>query len=110
MFGMWETTSWAVEVPLNSFELLVAGGALLICAAILLLVRRNSRVVLENSAVTEEFMAYMARIANGVENLQGLQMPNSEAITRDVLLRLQEMAKAKPNGKVREMPGVFSER
>ena len=106
---MLEMAKWAQDVPLTSFQLLVAGGALLICAAILLLVRRNSRVVLENSAVTEEFMAYMARIASGVENLQG-QMPNSEAITRDVLLRLQEMAKAKPNGKVREMPGVFSER
>ncbi len=101
MLGMWQATNWATDLPLSSFELLAAGGALLICAAILLGVRRRQRVELESSVVTEELMAYLARIANALE---GLQVPSSDAITKDVLLRLQEMANAKPAGKVREMP------
>jgi hypothetical protein len=88
------------EVPLTSFQLLTVGGGLLLCAALLLMVRRKSRVEVESSVVTEELMAYLARIANALE---GLQVPSSEAITKDVLLRLQEMANAKTTGKVREM-------
>jgi hypothetical protein len=88
------------EVPLTSFQLLAVGGGLLLCAALLLMVRRKSRVEVESSVVTEELMAYLARIANALE---GLQVPSSEAITKDVLLRLQEMANAKTAGKVREM-------
>ena len=105
MFGLWQTT-WA-DVPLTSLELLVAGGALLICAAILLGVRRKQRVEMENSVVTEELMAYLARIANALE---GMQVPSSDAITKDVLLRLQEIANTKPAGKVREMPVTYSDR
>jgi hypothetical protein len=88
------------EVPLTSFQLLSVGGGLLLCAALLLMVRRKSRVEVESSVVTEELMAYLARIANALE---GLHVPSSEAITKDVLLRLQEMANAKAAGKVREM-------
>jgi hypothetical protein len=103
MLGMWQGTNWATELPLSSFELLVGGGALLICAAILLGLRRRQRVELETSMVTEELMAYLARIANALEGLQRIEMPSSDAITKDVLLRLQEIANAKPGGKVREM-------
>jgi hypothetical protein len=85
MFGMWQATHWT-DLPVTSFELLVAGGALLICAAALLSVRKKNRVVLESSVVTEELIA----------------------ITKDVLLRLQEMANVKQ--KVKEMPLTFSDR
>jgi hypothetical protein len=88
------------DVPLTSFQMLAVGGGLLLCAALLLMVKRKSRVEVESSVMTEELMAYLARIANALE---GLQVPNSEAITKDVLLRLQEMANAKTSGKVREM-------
>ncbi len=101
MLGMWQTTNWSLDVPLTSLELLVAGGALLICAAILLGTRWKQHIEVESSPVTEETMAYLARIANALE---GLQVPSSDAITKDVLLRLQEIANAKPAGKVREMP------
>jgi hypothetical protein len=104
MFGMWQATHWT-DLPVTSFELLVAGGALLICAAALLSVRKKNRVVLESSVVTEELMAYLGRIANALERLQ---MPASDAITKDVLLRLQEMANVKQ--KVKEMPLTFSDR
>jgi hypothetical protein len=108
MVGMFETTTGVLGVELTSFELIVAGGALLICAAILLGVRRNRRVELESSAVMAEMMVYLSRIANALENLQ---VPSSDAITKDVLLRLQEIANAKPGGKVREIPvPTFSDR
>ncbi|MGC2764957.1 MAG: hypothetical protein WB607_05590 [Candidatus Acidiferrum sp.] len=101
---MWQATHWT-DLPVTSFELLVAGGALLVCAAALLSVRKKNRVVLESSVVTEELMAYLGRIANALERLQ---MPASDAITKDVLLRLQEMANVKQ--KVKEMPLTFSDR
>lgn len=107
MVGMWQATNWTLNVPLTSGELLVGGGALLILAAVLLLVSRKKRVTMESSVVSEELMAYLARIADALERMQ---VPNSEAITKDVLLRLQEMAGAKANGKVREMPVTFSDR
>jgi hypothetical protein len=108
MLGMFEITTGALGLKLTSFELIVAGGALLICAAILLGLRRNQRVELENSVVIAEVMVYLSRIATALENLQ---VPSSDAITKDVLLRLQEIANTKPNGKVREIPvGSFSDR
>ena len=100
MLGMFEAMTGALGVELTSFELIVAGGALLVCAAILLGLRRHRRVELENSAVMAEMMVYLSRIANALENLQ---VPSSDAITKDVLLRLQEIANAKPSAKVREM-------
>jgi hypothetical protein len=106
MFGMLQANWFAL--PVTSSELLVAGGALLICAALLLsLARRKNRVVLESSVVTEELMAYLGRISNSLERMQ---MPSSDAITKDVLLRLQEIANVKQGGKVKEMPLTFSDR
>jgi hypothetical protein len=106
MFGMWQGTNLSA-LPVTSYELLIAGGALLICAALLLSLKRKTRVVVESSVVTEELMAYLGRIANAMERLQ---MPASDAITKDVLLRLQEMANVKQGGKVKEMPLTFSDR
>jgi len=104
MLGMWET---GIDVPVTSFQLLLSAGALLTFAAILLGFRRKPRVEVESSAVTEELMAYLARIANALE---GIQVPSSEAITKDVLLRLHEIANTKPNVRVREMPVTLTDR
>jgi hypothetical protein len=104
MLGVWEM---GIDVPITSFQLLLSAGALLTLAAILLGFRRKSRIELESSAVTEELMAYLARIANALE---GIQVPSSESITKDVLLRLHEIANTKPNGKVREMPVTLTDR
>lgn len=101
MLGMMEVPTWMVYEPLSSYQLLLIGGALLILAALLMGLRRKTRITLENSVVTEELMIYLARIANAVERPQG---PSAEEITVQVIKRLEEIANAKPNGKVREIP------
>ena len=104
VYGMIQMPNWATGGSLSSAQLLVAGGALLMCAAILLLVRRKRIVEMQSNVVTTELMAYLARIAEALERPRG---PSTEEVTREVLLRLQEMANAKPNGKevkVREIP------
>lgn len=85
-----------------SYELLAA-GALLLCAAALLLSRRKIRMELDHSPITDELMVCLVRLASAVEALRG---PGQEEITRNVLVRLHEIATAnpKPSAKVREMP------
>ncbi|HTQ95588.1 MAG TPA: hypothetical protein VMH89_02210 [Candidatus Acidoferrum sp.] len=100
MLGMFSLVEWG-DIPLSSFQMLVTGGGLLLFAAILLMVRRKSRVEVESSMVTEELMAYLARIANALENPR--EQTTKEELTAEVLRRLQEIAAVKPNGKVREM-------
>jgi hypothetical protein len=107
MFGMWEMTKWVPDVPLSSFQLLVAGGALLICAAILLGMRRKMKVEMENSVVTEELMAYLARIANALESPR---TPTGEEISAQLLRRIAEKEEGRLNGKVREMPFTLLDR
>jgi hypothetical protein len=85
----------------TSFELLIAGGLLLLCAAAMLLARRNPHVEVDHSPVTDQLMVGLERIASALEGLRG---PSQDEITRNVLVRLHEIANAKPNGKVREMP------
>lgn len=101
LLGMMEVPKWMANEPKSSYELLMIGGALLILAAVLMGLRRKTRITLESSVVTEEMMIYLSRIANAVERPQG---PSMEQVTVEVLKRLEEMAKAKPNGKVREIP------
>jgi hypothetical protein len=86
----------------TSFALLTA-GALLLCAAALLLTHRKARVELDHSPVTHELMVCLARLASAVEALRG---PSQEEITRNVMVRLHEIAtaKPKPSEKVRQMP------
>jgi hypothetical protein len=100
MFGAMQLAGWGLDVPLSSFQLLALGGGLLLCAALLLMIRRKTRVEVESSIVTEELMAYLARIANALE---AQRTPTGEEVTADVLRRLQDIANAKPTGKVREM-------
>jgi hypothetical protein len=100
MLSMFVLSNWGWDVPLSSFQLLVAGGVLLICAAVLLLMGRKSRVELQSSVVTEELMAYLSRIAN---SLEALRVPSTEETAAEVLRRLQDIANSKSNSKVREM-------
>jgi hypothetical protein len=100
MLGMFSFVEWG-DMPLSSFQMLVVGGGLLIFVAILLMVRPKSRVEVESSIVTEELMAYLARIANALENPR--EQTTKEELTAEVLRRLQEIAAVKPNAKVREM-------
>ncbi|HUN61795.1 MAG TPA: hypothetical protein VMU53_07390 [Candidatus Sulfotelmatobacter sp.] len=87
---------------MTSFELLTV-AALLLSAAALLLGRRKSRITMEHSPLTDELIVCLARVASAVEALRG---PSEEEITRNVLVRLHEIANAKPkpSAKVREMP------
>jgi len=106
MLGMMETKSlgnWITETPLTSYELILAAGGLLALAAVLLWVQRRTRIAVESSGVSEELMIYLARIANALERPLP-QGPSTDDVTREVLLRLEQMATAKPNGKVKEMP------
>jgi hypothetical protein len=95
------------EIPLSSFGLMMAGGGLLLVAGILLALTRKAKVEVAASTVTDELMICLARIAEGLE---GLRAPSREEVTRDVLVRLHEIATVKPSAKVREMPGVFVKR
>jgi hypothetical protein len=92
---------WVQGIPLTNVEMLVAGGVLLVFAGFLIGVRRRSRIALQNSAVTEELIAYLARIANALETSRP---PSADEISAQVVKRVAEMAEAKPNGRVREMP------
>jgi len=96
-----EVPSWMVGMPLTSFQLLVAAGALLICAALLLAVRQRMRVTMERSLLTDELIIYLGRIADALEQQR---TPSTDEVTVAVMRRLEEMGNAKANGKVREMP------
>jgi len=98
---MMEGLNWMASIPLTSLQLLVAGGALLICAAVLLGLRRQTRVTVERSLLTDELMIYLGRIADALEKQR---IPSTDDVTVSVMRRMEEMASAKPNGKVREMP------
>ena len=95
--------SWITDTPVTSYQLILAAGGLLAVAAVLLWVQRRAHVALESSNVSDELMIYLARIANALERPLP-QGPSSDDVTREVLRRLEQMANAKPNGKVREMP------
>ena len=98
---MMEGPNWMMSIPLTSFQLLVAGGALLICAAVLLALRRQTRVTVERSLLTDELMIYLGRIADALEHQR---TPTTDDVTVAVMRRMEEMGNAKANGKVREIP------
>ena len=96
--------SWVAGAPASSYQLMLAAGALLVVAAALLWFNRRTRIALDSSAVSEELMAYLARIADAVER-PAPQAPNIDDITREVLLRLEQIANSKQqNGKVKAIP------
>lgn len=107
---MWEMLATAEPLgnwlggTVVSSQLILAAGALLVVAAVLLWFNRRTRIALDSSAVSEELMIYLARIANAVER-PAPQAPNVNDITREVLLRLEQIANSKqPNGKVKPIP------
>jgi hypothetical protein len=95
------TPDWIQNGPLTSVGLIVAGGVLLVVAGFLAGVRRKTRIVVEHSVVTQEVMAYLARMTDALETSRP---PDIDQLTGQVLRRLQEMSEARPNGKVREIP------
>jgi len=101
MMAMMDGPNWMVSVPVTSFQLLVAGGALLVFAAVLLGLRRRTRVMVERSLLTDELMIYLGRIADALEHPR---TSSTDDVTVAVMRRMEEMGNAKANGKVREMP------
>jgi len=94
---------WIADTPMTSYQLILIAGGLLVMAAVLLWVQRRTRIALESSVVSEELMIYLGRIANALERPVP-QGPSADEVTKEVLRRLEQMANAKPNGKVKEMP------
>ena len=101
MMAMMDGPNWMVSVPVTSFQLLVAGGALLVFAAVLLGLRRRTRVMVERSLLTDELLIYLGRIADALEHPR---TSSTDDVTVAVMRRMEEMGNAKANGKVREMP------
>jgi len=101
MMAMAGGANWMASIPLTSFQLLLAAGVLLICAAVLLGLRRQTRVTVERSLLTDELMIYLGRIADALEHQR---TPTTDDVTVAVMRRMEEMGNAKANGKVREMP------
>ena len=94
---------WLADTPLTSYQLILVAGALLVVAAVLLWVHRRTRIAVDSSTVSEELMIYLARIANALERPVP-HGPSTDEVAREVLLRLEQIANAKPNGKVKEIP------
>ena len=94
---------WIADTPLTSYQLILIAGGLFVVAAVLLWLQRRTRIAVDSSVVSEELMIYLGRIANALERPLP-QGPSPEEVTKEVLRRLEQMANAKPNGKVKEMP------
>lgn len=100
-WGVIQAKMWWVDGTVLSSQMMIMGGGLLLAAALLLAVRRKTRVTLENSLVTQEMMIYLSRIADALERIEP---PSSDEVTANVLRKLEEIAHAKPNGKVTQIP------
>jgi len=72
---VWMTVAtWDPQLPLSSFQMLVASGALLFAAGLLLGLRRKNRVALQRTLLTDEVMIYLSRIADAVERQAAQQI------------------------------------
>jgi hypothetical protein len=67
VFLLMQTPGDLPDVPMSSFQLIVAAGALLIVAALLLGLRRPRNVAVQRSLLTDELMIYLGRIADAME-------------------------------------------
>ncbi len=96
-----ETPGYLPDIPMTSFQLMVAAGALLIAAALLLGRRRTSNVAVHRSLLTDELMIYLGRIADALERTAP---PNKEMIIAEIERRMGERGDLRLNGKVHKMP------
>jgi hypothetical protein len=98
---MMETPGFLPDIPMSSFQLIVAAGVLLIAAALLLGLRRTSNVAVQRSLLTDELMIYLGRIA---EALERNSPPNKETILAEIEWRAEERTDRKSGAKVQQMP------
>ena len=97
MFLFIETSGYFPDIPMSSFQLMVAAGSLLIAAALLLgLRRRTSNVAVQRSLLTDELMIYLGRIADALERNAP---PNRQLIISEIERRMAERS-----SKVQQMP------
>jgi uncharacterized membrane protein len=90
-----------VDPPGLSYQLMAIGGGLLIAAAVLMAWERKAQAAADGASLRKELLPYLSRIANALERMEGA---NAENATAQVVRRLEELAHAKGNVKVREMP------
>jgi len=92
-----ETSGYFPELPMSSFQLIVAAGGLLIVAAVLLgYQRRVKNVAVQRSLLTDELMIYLGRIADALERNAP---PNKQMIISEIERRIAERG-----SKVQQMP------
>ena len=103
-----DATFWAPDIPLTSFQVLTISGALLLFATLLYALQRKKSVELERSLLTDEVIAYLARIADALERrptvAPGASAASTEQIVTEVVRRLEAISQAKLSTKVRPIP------
>jgi hypothetical protein len=105
-------TYWVPDIALTSFQILLISGGLLLFAAMLYVLQRKKTVMLERSLLTDELIAYLARISDALERrpASGDGMvapgPSTEQIVTEVVRRLEEISQAKLSAKVRPIPST----
>ena len=86
---VWMTVAtWDPQLPLASWEMLVAGGGLLFVAGLLIGWRRKNRVALQRSLLTDELMIYLSRIADAME--RHADRPSAQQIADMIERRIAE--------------------
>ena len=86
---VWMTVAaWDPWLPLSSLQLLLASGGLLFVAGLLIGWRRKNRVALQRSALTDELMIYLSRIADAVE--RHAERPSAQQIAEMIERRIAE--------------------
>jgi hypothetical protein len=101
---------WAPDIPITSFQLLAISGALLLFATLFYALQRKKTVTLEQSLLTDEMIAYLARIADALERrptvASGTSVASTEQIVTEVVRRLEAINQAKLTAKVRPIPSA----
>jgi hypothetical protein len=92
-----ENSGYFPDIPMSSFQLIVAAGALLLAATVLLGLRQRTRnVAVQRSLLTDELMIYLGRIADALERNAP---PNKQLIISEIERRVAERG-----SKVQQMP------
>jgi hypothetical protein len=101
VFLIMQSAGFPPDLPMSSFQLIVAAGALLLVAAVLLGLRRTSNVAVQRSLLTDELMIYLGRIA---EALERNSLPDKETILEEIERRTAERTDGKSGAKIHPMP------